>query len=257
MTAISIAPTVDQVGARHRIIKVMRLHLVNRTTYVGIPWIITGVALIISIIVALLISASVPEPSRQVALQAMSSYSWAALSPLWYLAVVGVQAVNAVFPFALGFSITRREYALGTLLTYVVMAAFNATGWAILTEIERAVNNAGVTFHHFTALWFADAGVGTVWLSLFSLQVLIFAVTSAFAAVYARWRAIGMLVLWATVALAVVGLSAVAVLTGSAPPIIDWLTGLSITGLFAALLVPALLCFALGWAALRWAPIRG
>ena len=256
MTAISTSPAVARTGRPHRITNVMRLHLVNRVTYIGIPWIITAVALGISVIVALLIVASVSGPDQQVALAGMG-YSWAVLSPLWYLAVVGAQAVNAVFPFALGFSITRREYALGTLLTYVAMAAFNATGWAILTEIERAVNAAGVTFHHFTALWFADAGVGTVWLSLFSLQLLIFAVTSAFAAVYARWRALGMVVLWVAVAVVLIGIVAFAVLTGTAPPIIDWLFGLSTASLFAALLVPAVLAFGLGWLALRWAPLRG
>jgi len=256
MTAISTAPSVPRLDSRRRIIKVMRLHLVNRLTYVGIPWIITGIALVISIVVALLISASVPEADRQSALQGMG-YSWAVLSPLWYLAVVGVQAVSAVFPFALGFSITRREYALGTLLTYVVIAVFNATGWAILTELERALNESGVVFHHFTALWFGEVGAGTVWLSLFTLQLLIFAVTSAFGAVYARWRAMGMLVLWAVVALAVVGIMAFAVLTGAAPPILDWLLGMPTTNFFAALVIPAALAFALGWGALRRAPLRG
>ena len=257
MTAISTAPSVTYPASRHRITKVMRLHLVNRLTYIGIPWIITGVALIVSIVVALLIvAASVPGADRQQALEGMG-YSWAVLSPLWYLAVVGVQAVSAVFPFAMSFSITRREYALGTLLTYLVIAAFNAAGWAILTEIERAINASGVVFHHFTALWLADVGVGTVWLSLFSLQVLIFAVTSAFAAVYARWRAMGMLVLWVAVALVALGLIAVAVLTGAAPPLIEWLIGLPTASFFAALLIPAALAFGLGWGALRGASLRG
>lgn len=256
MTAISIAPTATRTPSRHRITKVMRLQMVNRLTYIGIPWIITGVALVISIVVAVLIAVSVPEPGRQAALDGMN-YSWAALSPFWYLAVVGVQAVSAIFPFALGFSITRREYALGTLVTFVVIAAFNATGWAILTEIERAINAAGITFHHFTALWFGEAGAGTVWLSLFTLQVVIFAVASAFAAVYARWRAMGMLVLWTAVALVVLGIIAFAMLTGSAMPIIDWLMSFTITGFFAALLIPSAIAFGLGWAALHRAPLRG
>jgi hypothetical protein len=256
MTAISIAPSPTPTASRRRVVKVFRLQMFNRLAYFGIAWIITGVALIVSIGVALLIVAAVPEAGRADALNGMR-YSWAVLSPLWYLAVVGVQAVTAVFPFALGFSITRREYALGTLLTYLVIAAFNATGWAILTEIERAINNSGVVFHHFTALWFGEVGAGTVWLSLFSLQILIFAVTAAFGAVYARWRAIGMLVLWSAVALLVLGLVAFAVLTGAFPPIIEWLMGLSLTGLFAALLVPSAFAFWLGWAALRRAPLRG
>lgn len=256
MTAISTVPVVSRPESRHRLVNVMRLHLVNRLTYVGIPWIITAVALVISIVIALLITASVPPADAQTALEGMG-YSWAVLSPLWYLAVVGVQAVSAVFPFALGFSITRREYALGTLLTYVVIAAFNATGWTILTEIERAINQSGVLFHHFTALWLGEVGAGTVWLSLFSLQVLIFAVTSAFGAVYARWRAMGMLVLWVAVALVVLGVVAFAVLTGAAPPLLDWLMSLTTTTFFAALLVPAALVFALGWGALRRAPLRG
>ena len=255
MTTIATVPPLTRTAGRHRVIKVLRLHLVNRLTYLGIPWIITGVALVISIVIALLIGASVPAADRQDALQGMS-YSWAVLSPLWYLAVVGVQAVSMVFPFALGFSITRREYALGTLLTYAVIAAINATGWAILTQIERVINESGVLFHHFTALWLGEAGLGTVWLSLFSLQMLIFAVTSAFGAVYARWRAMGMLVLWAAVALVVLGITAFAVLTGAAPPILNWLMGLTPTAFFAALLIPAAIAFALGWGALRRAPLR-
>jgi hypothetical protein len=256
MTTISISPSVRPAGSRHRIVNVMRLQMVNRVTYLGITWIITAVALAISIVVALLIASSVPEADRQTALQGMG-YSWAVLSPLWYLAVVGVQAVSAVFPFALGFSLTRREYALGTLLTYLVISAINATGWTVLTEIERAVNSSGVTFHHFTALWFGEVGVGTVWLSLFSVQVLIFAISSAFAAVYARWRAMGMLVLWAAVALVVLGLIAFAVLTDTAPAIVEWLMGVNITAMFAALLIPSAVAFALGWGALRRSPLRG
>jgi hypothetical protein len=256
MTTISIAPSVSPASSRHRITKVMRLQMVNRVTYLGITWIITAVALAISIIVAMLITASVPEADRQDALVGMG-YSWAVLSPLWYLAVVGVQAVSAVFPFALGYSLTRREYALGTLLTYGVIAAINATGWTILTEIERAVNSSGVLFHHFTALWFDGVGVGTVWLSLFSIQILIFAISSAFAAVYARWRAMGMLVLWTAVALVVLGVVALAVLTDTAPAIIEWLMGINITTVFAALLIPSAIAFALGWGALRRAPLRG
>lgn len=256
MTAITFAPAIAPTTSRHRVVKVLRLQMFNRLAYLGIPWIITAVALVVSIGVALLIAASVPEADRQDALNGMR-YSWAVLSPLWYLAVVGVQAVSAVFPFALGFSITRREYALGTLATYVLIAAFNATGWAILTEIERAINSSGVVFHHFTALWFGDVGAGTVWLSFFALQILIFAVSAAFAAVYARWRAMGMLVLWSAVALVVLGLVAIAVLTGAFPPIIDWLAGLSLTSVFAAMLIPAVLAFWLGWGALRRAPLRG
>ncbi|MGY4857639.1 hypothetical protein [Cryobacterium sp. AP23] len=256
MTVISVAPAATRPQSRHRITKVMRLQMINKLTYIGIPWIITGVSLLISIVVALLIAVSVPEPGRQDALDGMA-YSWAGLSPFWYLAVVGVQAVSAVFPFALGFSITRREYSLGTLLTFVVIAVFNATGWAILTEIERAINAAGITFHHFTALWFGEVGAGTVWLSLFSLQIVIFAVASAFAAVYARWRAMGMLVLWTAVALVILALLAFAMLTGSAAPIIDWLMSFTITGFFAALLIPAMVAFGLGWAALHRAPLRG
>lgn len=255
MTAISGAVP-RSTGSLDRTIKVMRLHLVNRLTYLGIPWIITGVAVAVSIVATLLIHAAVPEASRAAGLDGMR-YSWAVLSPLWYLAVVGVQAVVTMFPLALGFSSTRREFALGTLLTFVVMSAINATGWASLTMIERALNRSGVDFHHFTALWFDEGGVGTVWLSMFSLQILFFAVTSACAAVYARWRTMGMVVLWITVVVMLLGFVALVVLTGASAALVEWLLGLTLPTVFAALLVPAALAFALGWAAMRRAPVRG
>jgi hypothetical protein len=59
------------------------------------------------------------------------------------------------------------------------------------------------------------------------------------------------------VALVLLGLIAFAVLTGAAPPIIQWVMGLSTASFFAALLVPAALAFGLGWGALRRAPLRG
>ena len=255
MTVIDFTPTVSQVSGPNRVVKVLRLHLVNRMIYLGIPWIITAVALGVSIVVALLIAATVPAADRQQALEGMS-YSWAGLSALWYMAVVGVQTVASAFPFALGFSITRREFAAGTALAYLVIAAINATGWTILTVIEQAINDSGVTFHHFTALWFGSSNAATVWLSLFSLQILVLALASAVTAVYVRWRVIGMVVLWIAVALVTLAVVSVIVLTGTGETLFAWLASFSVAGLFAALLVPAVLAFALGWVALRWAPLR-
>lgn len=47
-------------------------------------------------------------------------YSWAVVSPQWYLVVAGVQAIAFTFSFALGFSSTRRDYWLGLSVTFVM-----------------------------------------------------------------------------------------------------------------------------------------
>lgn len=255
MTAIETAPPAGHVAEFSRVVRVMRLHLVNRMTYLGIPWIITGFALFVSIVVAFLIAAASSGTDLEAAFRGMT-YSWAVASPLWYLAVVGIQSVGTTFPFALGLSITRREFALGTALTFVVISAFNATAWTLLTEVERVTDGFGTGFHHFTAMWFGALAAGGVWLSWFALQLAIFAIGAGFAAVWLRWRAFGVVAVWAAIVLVGLALISIVVLTGGVGAVTEWFAGITLTGLFAGLLIPALIALAGGWVVLRKATAR-
>ena len=88
--------TSARIGAGRRILNIARLHTANTRTYLGIPWIITGVAFGFSAVIALIVRAVVPVGELEVALASLQ-YSWALMSPLWYLVIVGVMAVATTF----------------------------------------------------------------------------------------------------------------------------------------------------------------
>ena len=113
MTAVVAAP-IARTEARsrvHEIWRIVRLHAINPSVFFGIPWIILGSAWAVMMIVGLIITGA-GGPAEDMA-KGMR-YSWAVLSPQWYLVVVGVQAIGLTISFALGFGTTRRDIWLGT-----------------------------------------------------------------------------------------------------------------------------------------------
>ena len=93
---------------RGRIFNVVRLQYVNRQTFIWVPLIVLGGAFVVTWgIWAVLFANGVRA----------DMYGGGAQAPLWYFAVVGVQALTLTFPFSQAMSVTRREFYLGTLLT--------------------------------------------------------------------------------------------------------------------------------------------
>jgi hypothetical protein len=134
----------------NRIWRIVRLHLAAPSVFIGIPWTIVGMAFVVSVAIAVLITANGGEPTGQ-------RYSWAVLSPQWYLVVVGVQAIGMTFPFALGFGVTRRDFWLGTATLFTLLSLANAAAYTLLLQIERATGHWWTGTHMFDSLWY---GVG-------------------------------------------------------------------------------------------------
>jgi len=90
MTAVATAP-VTETASRfrpHEIWRIVRLHTVNPSIFFGVPWIILGGAWAVTMVIALILrSAGISDAEDGF------RYSWAVLSPQWYLIVVGVQAL--------------------------------------------------------------------------------------------------------------------------------------------------------------------
>jgi hypothetical protein len=232
-----------------RIWSVVRLHLVNKMIYVGIPWIIVATAWVFTMIIALLITFAAGVSSDR-ALAGMT-YSWAVISPLWYLVVVAVQSINLTFQFALGLSVTRRDFYLGTSLLFVLISIFNAVGLSTLTEIERATNGWGIGAHMFTSLWFGQFSWFPNFLIYAIFQLGIFFIGACIATVYLRWRITGMLIFWLSFALLLIGLTALITLTNNWAPVGGWLAAQGVLGLFFWLLVPTAIAAVFGYFVLR------
>ena len=90
--------------------RIVRLHAVTPSVFFGIPWIILGGAWLVMLVIGIIVTGAGADP---VEMREGMRYSWAVLSPQWYLVAVGVQAIGMTLSFALGFGATRRDFWLG------------------------------------------------------------------------------------------------------------------------------------------------
>jgi len=250
MTATTATPTITPAPELSRIWNIVRLHLVNKQTFIGIPWIIVGGAWAVSMAIMLIVRASAGDADVIKAASGMTN-SWAVLSPLWYMCAAGVLAIAQVFPFTLGFGVTRSDFYLGTSLLFALVSVGNSIGLATLTELEAVTNGWGIGAVMFQALFFK----GGSWLANFFIfaviQFGILFIGAAIAAIYMRWRVMGMLVFWLGLAALLVGIVALVTLSGSWPLVGEWFVAQGVIGAFAWALVPVALAALTGYFILR------
>lgn len=237
---------------RNPIWRVVRLHAVNPSVFFGVPWIILGGAWAVSMIIGLIGLGATGSTEDMVGMR----YSWAVLSPQWYLVVVGVQAIGLTFPFALGFGSTRRDFWLGTALMFVLVSAEMAVATATLVQIEKATHGWGIGMHMFDALWYGQNGWLFDFYSTFAVQLLVLFIGAFATTVYMRWRIPGMMVLTFVAIAIVLALVAIATFTRSWGAVYAWLAGIGLVGLFSVLLGLAAVCAVGGYLVIHRATPR-
>ncbi|KRC61285.1 hypothetical protein ASE14_10310 [Agromyces sp. Root81] len=256
MTAVATAPVVrtEARSRAHEIWRIVRLHTVNPSIFFGIPWMILGAAWAVSIIITLIIRAGSGGDVTTEDLDNMR-YSWAVLSPQWYLVAVGVQAIAYTFSFALGFGTTRRDYWLGTSLMFVLTAVMYAVAIATLVQIEIATDGWWLGAHMFDALWYGQNWLLDFYTS-FALQLLVLFIGASITTVYMRWRMRGMMILlFSTIALLLVAIAAIT-LAGSWPSLFAWFAAIGIAGVFSVVLALAVVSAIVGYFVIRRATPR-
>lgn len=162
----------------NRTLKVVRMQLINRQTFIWVPLMVLGGAFVITLgIYAIIHQAGAEGPM----------YGGGAQAPLWYFAVVGAQAMTLSFPFSQAMSVTRRELYLGTLLTAAATAAGLALIFLLGGWIEQLTGGWGMQGYFFALDWLWVAGPGIAALFYFGLAMLFFVVGFAGATIYKRF----------------------------------------------------------------------
>ncbi|RLK52251.1 hypothetical protein [Microbacterium telephonicum] len=170
-----------------RTLNVVRMQLVNRQTFIWVPLIVLGGAFVVTWgIWAVLFANGVRG----------EMYGGGAQAPLWYFAVVGVQALTLTFPFSQAMSVTRREFYLGTLLTAALTSAILAVIFVVGGAIETATGGWGVGGYFFALQWLWDLGPLMAGVFFFVLAMFAFVVGFWAATIYKRFGN-----LWLTVVL--------------------------------------------------------
>jgi hypothetical protein len=233
-----------------RIWRVVRLNLVNKWSTIWLPIMIMGFIWVVNYLIWWIIWAATGPKDRAHALQ-NTQWSGGAFYIFVYMLVVGITVISLTFRFALGYSVTRRDFYLGSALTFLLLAAGYSLGFTVLSMIEEATGGWGLGGHLFTSVYFGGGGFWARLFIVFVAMLFFFFVGSTSGALFMRWKVNGLLVAAAILVLLLVGSVALITLTGSWPAVGSWFVSMGPTGVVAWLLVPTAVAAVSGFFILR------
>lgn len=206
----------------NRILKVVRMQLTNKQTFVWVPLIVLGGAFALSLAVyGILFSAGATG----------TFYGGGAQAPLWYFAVIGAQALTMTFPFSQAMSVTRREFFLGTMLTAVLTAAMLAVIFVIGGLIETATRGWWFNGYFFAVGVGWEPGPVLAGVFYFAIAMLFFVSGFWGATIFKRFGTLWLIVtLVAVAAVVVLGLFVVTRMDAW-PSVIDWVASIGLGGI--------------------------
>jgi len=112
--------------------------------------------------------------------------------------VVGILSVNDAFPFALGFSVRRKDFVLGTLALATLLFVVTALALVTLGIIESQVTNGwSVGMHFFAVPYFSAGSFPQQWWVDFSILMTIFSLGFAPGCLNRRFGRMGLWALFA------------------------------------------------------------
>lgn len=239
-----------------RLLNVVRLHLANPWTTVVLPLVILAGIFAVNWSIWAIIIGAIPPGDRA---DAQEGFAWngALFYVFSYMLFVGSSAMTATFAYAMSLGLTRREFYLGSLLTFAGLSAAYAVLFTVLAEVERATGGWGVGGSMFAGqLLGIDVGVPARLWTFFLGLLFSFTLGAAVSAVFVRWRSTGLLAFFLALGLLLVGLAALVTLTQSWPAVGRWFVDAGPVGVVTALLVPTAAAAVAGYAVLRRATPR-
>lgn len=227
----------------NRVLNVARLHLIAWPSSVGWPWGILALSFLVNLGIFTSLESEMTDHG---------GFTGGLLSIYVVQFVVFIQIMTRGLPFAMGHSVTRRSYYLGTWVYAVLQALVYSALLYVLLRIEEATNGWGASMEYF--------GLGLFQQESVVLQYVMFVVPFLLAAalglcaglVMRRWGTNGVFTLWAAV-IAIAGAAAIFLTWQNAwEKVGNWFADQSAVGLLAAW--PLLLTLALtgaGYAVIR------
>lgn len=247
MTSTDFRP----VGGPRRILNVVKLNLANPWTTIALPWMVLGMIFVLNLVIGWIVLSNVPA-SEIASVQEGFQFSGATTWVFVYMMVIAMQSINLTFPFALGYGVTRRDFWLGSSVTFVLLAAMYAVGMTILAVIEEATGGWGFGSRMFTAIYFGESAAQHLFI-FFTGFMFFFFFGAAIATVYVRWRATGVTFFFVLLAVLVVAAAGLLTFTKNWQIVGNFFVGAGLIGSFAWSLVITALSAVVGFLILRGA----
>lgn len=167
-----------------RTLDVARLHMVAWPLIIGWPM---GV-LAMSFAISYAIFALIPPTGNEF------NFTGSVLSMYGFAVGFYIQAITQTFPFALGISVTRREFFTASALVGIAQSAVLATIVFVLSVVESATSGFGVHLRMFGILRYMTDNPAWEWIGIFSTLLLVAAIGLFIGVLYQRFRITGLLV---------------------------------------------------------------
>lgn len=248
-TASSQAESQVRDGAVSRIVNVAKLHLVNKGQVIVVPWLIMAFIFAFMIAITGIVRMSL-TPGEFTDVNDGFQFSGGTSFFFIYMLVIAVMAINKTFPFAQGYSVTRRDFYLGSSLAFIGLSAGYAAALTLLGWIEQITQGWGMNVTLFAPVYFPADTLERLYL-FFLLFLFFFFVGAATASVYVRWALNGMLVFFASLTVLLVGAIFLTTLSSSWAAVGAWLASSTVIALASWTLVPTTLAAITGYLLLR------
>ncbi|OAB39525.1 hypothetical protein [Paenibacillus glacialis] len=173
----------------NRTMSVLKMHARDKVTWFYIPLSILLFNFVINLIVSF-----IPSNSTQI-------YTGGVIPIYIYIFVMGTITLSQTFPFALGLSITRKNYFLGTTTMITLVSAIMACLLCIASLIERLTNHWGGFLHFFNIPYLNDGTLVEQLCIYFIIMMFMYFVGLSISSVHRRYGGLGMLILVVLVAL--------------------------------------------------------
>lgn len=178
-----------------RTLNVIRLQFINKQTFIWVPLIVLGGAVLVSVLIYAMIPLDTPK------------YGGGGQAPLWVFFAVGMSAMTLTFPFSQAMSITRREFFLGTMLTAILASGLMGVIFLLGGSIELLTNGYGINGYVFHLPWVWEAGPLGAFIVYFTLALFFFVVGFTGATIYKSWGPMVLTIASVALALILVGIA--------------------------------------------------
>lgn len=169
-----------------RALQVLKLHYIKRYMMFIVPATIMALVVIVTILIALIAQRLGVDTSSQEWIDGVKQNGGAIWSFPGFFVYLGVQAISTTFPFGMALGTTRRAYALGSAMFFIVQSAYVALLGLVLFGLEKLTHGWFVHGYVFDVLMLGNGNVGKLMLMLFSISFLALSVGAVFGALFVK-----------------------------------------------------------------------
>lgn len=245
-TTLSTATSAHTPGPLERVVRVARLILVNKSTMFVTPLLILAIIFLATLSIWWVISATVPASELEGSFVGGGS-SFVVI----YMLVAAVQAINLTFRFAQGYSVTRRDFYLGSALAFLGISVGYAVLLGVLGWIENVTGGWGTGGQMFSLYYLGLENPFQTFYVYFMALLFFTFIGMAIATLYVRWRMYGLLGFFTGLTFLIVGLVALFTLTRTWSQVGAWFAANGAVGVATWLLVPAVIAGVIGFFILK------